>query len=230
MPLIQWTYLRDATGVFYEYGVCTAREAPSLRAHFHSQAQLSAVLGGYRSFRLDSEVFKIGAGECLYIPPGRLHQSLSSRHDQTHFLNAYLEGPVFGSQAIVMSVDRIPGLMTLGQSLLPPKERAACDHSSDDGSIQFQPRGIQTGPVVEVAARLGVSREHFSRRFRNKFGVGPHTYWLLQRLDEGRARLRAGQEIAAVAADMDFVDQSHFGRLFKEAYGVTPGRYVLGMR
>jgi AraC-like DNA-binding protein len=40
-----------------------------------------------------------------------------------------------------------------------------------------------------------------------------------------QGRLQAGVELAALAAELGFSDQSHFTRVFKSVVGVTPGAY-----
>jgi AraC-like DNA-binding protein len=44
-------------------------------------------------------------------------------------------------------------------------------------------------------------------------------------LNRARRLLRAGEPIAAVAAETGFADQSHLGRLFRRTFGTTPGAY-----
>ena len=83
-------------------------------------------------------------------------------------------------------------------------------------------------PVGQAAARAGMSREGFSRAFAKRHGLPPHAFWLMARLNHARTLLRAGEEIAAAAAETGFADQSHLGRWFRRAFGVTPGRYRSG--
>ena len=83
-------------------------------------------------------------------------------------------------------------------------------------------------PVGRAAARAGMSREGFSRGFAKRRGMPPHAFWLMGRLNRARGLLRAGEDIAAVAAETGFADQSHFGRWFRRAFGTTPGRYRSG--
>jgi transcriptional regulator GlxA family with amidase domain len=83
-------------------------------------------------------------------------------------------------------------------------------------------------PVSQIAARMGMSREGFSRMFAKRAGMPPHAFWLASRLNHARALLRAGKAIACVAAETGFADQSHLGRCFRRAFGVTPGRYRAG--
>ena len=81
---------------------------------------------------------------------------------------------------------------------------------------------------IALAARAGMSREGFSRMFARRHGMPPHAFWLMARLNQARGLLRAGEAIAAVAAETGFADQSHLGRWFRRAFGVTPGRYRSG--
>jgi AraC-like DNA-binding protein len=65
---------------------------------------------------------------------------------------------------------------------------------------------------VPMAARAGMSREGFSRKFARDHGMPPHAFWLMARLNFARTLLRAGEGIAEVAAKSGFTDQSHLGR------------------
>ncbi len=60
---------------------------------------------------------------------------------------------------------------------------------------------------------------------RRELGISPHAFRLLARLNRARQMLRAGDPIAAVAADAGFADQSHLTRLFRRTCGTTPGVY-----
>ena len=57
------------------------------------------------------------------------------------------------------------------------------------------------GPVSRAAARAGMSREGCSRRFARHHGMPPHAFSLMTRLNHARERLRAGEDIATVAAE-----------------------------
>jgi AraC-like DNA-binding protein len=63
------------------------------------------------------------------------------------------------------------------------------------------------------------------RAFRAAYGLPPHRYQLQRRVQLAQGRLQAGVELAALAADLGFADQSHFTRMFKSVVGVPPGAY-----
>ncbi len=48
---------------------------------------------------------------------------------------------------------------------------------------------------------------------------------LNQKINQARERLKVGADIAQVAYELEFVDQSHFHRVFKKLTGVTPKQY-----
>lgn len=77
-----------------------------------------------------------------------------------------------------------------------------------------------------LAREAGLSPFHLSRAFKKAFGVPPHRFLILKRVQEARRALLAGRRISDVAADVGFADQSHLTRHFKNVYGTTPGRFV----
>ncbi|MBN2751418.1 MAG: AraC family transcriptional regulator, partial [Rhodospirillaceae bacterium] len=57
----------------------------------------------------------------------------------------------------------------------------------------------------------------------------PPTAWQgLQRVRRAGALLFQGEDIAAVAVDAGFYDQSHMTRQFLRLFGMTPGEYRAG--
>ncbi len=89
---------------------------------------------------------------------------------------------------------------------------------------------LEDVPVGEVARRLGMSREGYTRSFTRLFGLPPQAYRLNRRLNLARALLRQGEAVSAVAHQARFSDQSHFGRAFFAAFGTSPARYRAAVR
>jgi AraC-like DNA-binding protein len=67
---------------------------------------------------------------------------------------------------------------------------------------------------------------YFQRLFIKNTGVSPHDYLIQFRVKKARKLLLEGYNIAGVALDTGFADQSHFTRYFKRVTGVTPGSYI----
>jgi AraC-like DNA-binding protein len=78
-----------------------------------------------------------------------------------------------------------------------------------------------------AAAAKGVTTFHLIRSFRSTFGLTPHQYIIQQRIARARKLLqRPGANVAAVAVEVGFGDQSHLHRHFVSTLGVTPGQYA----
>src|SRR6187455_487129 len=65
--------------------------------------------------------------------------------------------------------------------------------------------------VEELARLAGVSRQHLTRQFHVRFGIGPKLYCRLARFHAGLsyAGLRTRIDWAQVAVDLGYADQSH---------------------
>jgi len=78
----------------------------------------------------------------------------------------------------------------------------------------------------ELAAEVGMNRFQLIRAFARRYGVTPYAYFLDRRVERARQLLARGRQLAAVAAECGFADQSHLTRHFKRIVGVTPGEYA----
>ena len=79
--------------------------------------------------------------------------------------------------------------------------------------------------VAELEQEFGMSRYAISRRFHRTFGVGPHRFLILRRLERAMDLIRRGLPLAEAAVASGFADQSHFTRRFRAAHGMTPARW-----
>jgi AraC family transcriptional regulator len=80
--------------------------------------------------------------------------------------------------------------------------------------------------AVELAREVGVEPGRLTRSFRARYGEGLGAYVRQVRLDWAAERLlRSDIDLARIACDAGFADQSHFTRSFSARFGVPPGRY-----
>jgi AraC-like DNA-binding protein len=216
----RWLYVRGPHAGLLEYGIWIGGRPPVFRPHFHAEGQLTAVLAGWRRFRVGDQIVTVSAGQCLYIPAGMVHQGIAADGAAIRCINAYAAASWGGRPAVIDigTAEDPAALFALAEARLGRPAAASMRIDLPDG------------PVADAAIRAGVSREHFSRRFRRLTGIAPRGFRLARRLTEARARLKGGEPIAAIAADLGFADQSHLGRLFRQAFGVTPRAYRLMMR
>jgi len=85
--------------------------------------------------------------------------------------------------------------------------------------------------VDKLAERAGISTSHFSRGFRNSFGLPPHRYVMRRRLLRAQDLLLCtDMALSEVVLCTGFSDQSHFSRKFHHFMGVPPRSFRLQHR
>ncbi|MCE4536271.1 AraC family transcriptional regulator [Pelomonas sp. P7] len=84
--------------------------------------------------------------------------------------------------------------------------------------------------LADLAASAGVHPVSLSRAFRRRYGLSPGQLQRRALLNRAACRLREGQPIADVAAQLGFADQSHFTRLFRAEYRCTPAAWLGGFK
>jgi AraC-like DNA-binding protein/mannose-6-phosphate isomerase-like protein (cupin superfamily) len=222
-----WDYWRPAAEGVLELGTVRG-ETVGLPTHFHQEDQVTFVLSGQRRFVIGGDVVLLKAGHGTLIPAGMPHRSLSEPHGVL-CINAYVPPADYAVADLMEAIKRLrlqadcicwEGVMTAILNHQRGLREVACD------AVAVPPARIVT--VGAVASRMRVSREGFSRTFVKRYGLPPHAYWVMHRLNRARDRLRAGQHVADVAFETGFADQSHLGRWFKRAFGITPALYRRG--
>lgn len=78
----------------------------------------------------------------------------------------------------------------------------------------------------DMAALCRLSVSHFSKSFRQSFGIPPHAYVQRQRVELAKRLLSEGHEpLAQIALECGLADQAHLSRLFRQATGETPSSF-----
>lgn len=81
-------------------------------------------------------------------------------------------------------------------------------------------------PVTDLAGRVGLSREAFTRQFAAAFGRPPAQFIHHRRVDAARRELLAtDKSLAQIAAELGFADAFHFSRSFSAIAGAAPSRF-----
>ncbi|HMV67887.1 MAG TPA: helix-turn-helix transcriptional regulator [Myxococcota bacterium] len=79
-------------------------------------------------------------------------------------------------------------------------------------------------PVWRLARVSGLSEAHFSRSFKDAFGVPPHRYLLTRRIAEARALLLdTDLPVLEIALRTGWRSPGTFGRTFRDVTGESPG-------
>jgi AraC-like DNA-binding protein len=77
----------------------------------------------------------------------------------------------------------------------------------------------------ELARAFGCRKETLIRVFKRAFHTTPQAFLNNARVEKAKQRLKLGQEIAHVAADLGFSDQAQLHRTFVNYTASTPGQY-----
>jgi AraC-like DNA-binding protein len=80
--------------------------------------------------------------------------------------------------------------------------------------------------MEDLAAKLGLSEEHFIRLFRAELGMTPFQYYTRLKIEAACGLLSGGYlPVGRVAEYFGFENQFHFARVFKKCTGLSPTEY-----
>lgn len=129
-------------------------------------------------------------------------------------------------------------LTLLGTALAPaavaPRaaELAASRRRYQSGLAPFQARRLVEHIDAHLAERItldqlarmaGLSTGHFSRAFKQTFGIPTHAYLIRQRVERAQSVMLSTQlPLSEVALACGLSDQAHFTRMFRRIVGETP--------
>jgi AraC-like DNA-binding protein/mannose-6-phosphate isomerase-like protein (cupin superfamily) len=219
-----WTYWRPEDDAVVELATVCGRDV-GLPAHFHDEHQFTFVLSGRRSFVIGDRRVVVPAGMGAWIPARVAHRS-TAESSGVVCVNAYVADGEYDVAAVLRSVQvawrKHRHLRTSDLSALVEPHRLAAAPEATGPLIDVL---RQHASVTAAADEVGMSREGYSRLFTSRYGMPPRAYRRVMQLNAARQLLRAGEGIAAAAAQSGFADQSHLGRWFRRVFGTTPGRY-----
>jgi AraC-like DNA-binding protein len=78
--------------------------------------------------------------------------------------------------------------------------------------------------IGEIAGQLGVTRQYLARRFRREVGITPKQLARIARMQRAAFALARGStpELARLALELGYFDQSHLSYDLRELVGITP--------
>lgn len=206
------------------------------RLDFHRHA------GAYIALPLDGTYEETSADGCFACEPG-----IAVIHGEWHMhadrfadsggrvLNIWLPPgvvpPRCGSVAVTLEVVEIEKLARREPSRAAAAVLEVWRSGGDTAVAGSDPvhaflRRIRRTPsarIADVAAQLGISREHLARRVKAQLGIGPSRLRGEWRFRVAAELLARGESLARVAVEAGYADQSHMTRDIKARSGRTPG-------
>jgi AraC family transcriptional regulator len=86
-------------------------------------------------------------------------------------------------------------------------------------------------PLARLAALARLSPFHFSRAFKQSFGMPPHRYHTQRRIESAKALLaRPERSVTDIALEVGFSETSSFTAAFRKIAGRTPTSYRRSLR
>lgn len=126
---------------------------------------------------------------------------------------------------------RVIGVAGVRYAIETPENRAHQFKSLAPVFRHLEEHYAEAVSMREMAGLAGLSSTHFNRRFIEVIGMPPTRFLHSLRVEKARQLLaRTGREIAVIAQETGYHDQSHFTRHFRELTGLTPRAYRMKFR
>ncbi|MGD8914787.1 MAG: AraC family transcriptional regulator [Candidatus Thiodiazotropha sp.] len=129
---------------------------------------------------------------------------------------------------IEAEINSILSKLILQFSKVPPK---ICLIGNQENSVKrvcdyianHYPENLSLNQLSQIAC---LSPFHFQRVFTQIMGISAHDYLIHYRISESKKMLLKSKDIADIANETGFADQSHFSKTFKKTVGIPPGKYI----
>jgi AraC family transcriptional regulator len=80
--------------------------------------------------------------------------------------------------------------------------------------------------VADLSRLVSKTEAHFSRVFRTSFGMPPHAYLILRRVELAASLIRTNDgSLTDIALRCGFTDQAHLCKRFRQLMGMTPSTW-----
>ena len=111
-----------------------------------------------------------------------------------------------------------PGAALLKNGLAHWQMRVAIRQIEDDLEARLS--------LASLASRVRLSPSHFSRAFKHSFGISPHAYVVLRRVERAKSMmLETAEALSQISTACGFSDQSHLSRVFLRHVGHSPNAW-----
>lgn len=218
------------------------------RLHAHAEPRLSFLLAGELSETIEGRAFDIVGCSVGYKPTGARHEDrwgvngalvltlrmreaallipcetrpgwspVSDRRALRELISLGFAAPddAHFEESVVDLAALLPTAPPASQTIRPWVSQARDQIREEPGAMN----------VCAVAAQAGVHRTHFSRAFRQHYGLSPSEFRQRVRVARAISELAKSEApLSAVAADAGFFDEAHMSRAIRSAVHLPPGR------
>ncbi|HAB15414.1 MAG TPA: AraC family transcriptional regulator [Verrucomicrobiota bacterium] len=199
---------------------------------FRWHGDVHVLMLGFEGWFLERVAAELG---CAINLPGAINTAtLPAIHPAATLVRQLAQeleaGP--GSSVVADGIARAVAVLLLRQfQRLPPvKSPPAAPPAAVLRAVTLMRRRLADSlSLDELAKAAALSPFHFSRQFKTATGHPPHEYLIRLRVDRAQELLRQHGRtwnMAAVAREVGFSDQSHLARHFKRVLGITPSEFV----
>jgi AraC-like DNA-binding protein len=191
----------------------------------HTGEPLSADGWSYRMLYIPREMMaRAAGGDSLprFANTGTADRELSTRIGRVHAMLELGADPLHQEVALLTTLREICERHSQQASSTPACTSPHVLHRVRDFiDVHF----AEPVCLADLALVAEMSAFHLIRQFRRYYGVPPHRYLDLVRVQRAKLMLQQGARISDTAFATGFSDQSHLTRQFKRVLGVTPGSY-----
>ena len=219
----------------------TWQSTQAYKRHSHPQLSIGAIVEGGTRCVCDEQEYLLSPGDLIVIPANAPHSCNPIQGKPRSYHMLYIDTPlplarqVIRNDALFRLYLNVVEQMSAGAltALLSALSLSAKGEETLRATSQQLLQALLADPVSppsldEFAARFSLRKETLIRTFKQDTGLTPGSFLNNSRVELAKAHLRAGDEIADVAYQTGFADQSHFHKTFVSYTAATPRQYALG--
>lgn len=219
----------------------TWQSTQAYKRHSHPQLSIGAILEGGTRCVCDGLEYLLSPGDLIVIPAHAPHSCNPIQGKPRSYHMLYIDTPLPLARQVIrhgalfrlylnvveqMSTDALTALLSALSLSANGEETLRATSQQLQQALLANP--VSPPSLDEFALRFSLRKETLIRTFKQDTGLTPGSFLNNSRVEYAKARLRAGDDIADVAYQSGFADQSHFHKTFVSYTAATPRQYALG--
>ncbi|QIR29041.1 helix-turn-helix transcriptional regulator [Kluyvera genomosp. 3] len=219
----------------------TWQSTQAYKRHSHPQLSIGAILEGGTRCVCDGLEYLLSPGDLIVIPAHAPHSCNPIQGKPRSYHMLYIDTPLPLARQVIrhgalfrlylnvveqMSTDALTALLSALSLSANGEETLRATSQQLQQELLANP--VSPPSLDEFATRFSLRKETLIRTFKQDTGLTPGSFLNNSRVEYAKARLRAGDDIADVAYQSGFADQSHFHKTFVSYTAATPRQYALG--